>query len=121
MSAHHRHEKTDARATPLVLFGVGLAVFVVLSLAISVGMFRWMESAWDRKQKEAHPLAQTREVPDEPLLQVQARRDLDGYRQMQGDILNHYGWVSPQAGVVRIPIERAMDLIIEREELKSRQ
>jgi len=37
------------------------------------------------------------------------------------DILNSYGWITPQAGVVRIPIDRAMDLLIKRDELKSRE
>ena len=29
-------------------------------------------------------------------------------------LLNSYGWVDPKAGVVRIPIDRAMDLLLQK-------
>jgi hypothetical protein len=32
----------------------------------------------------------------------------------QEAILNSYGWVDKEAGVVRIPIERAIELTLER-------
>ena len=32
----------------------------------------------------------------------------------QNAILNNYGWVDKEAGVIRIPIERAIELTLER-------
>jgi hypothetical protein len=40
--------------------------------------------------------------------------DLQNYRDGQREQLESYGWVDKEGGVVRIPIERAMDLVIER-------
>ena len=34
--------------------------------------------------------------------------------QDEDSVLNHYGWVDPERGVVRIPIDRAIDVIATR-------
>ncbi|MCG8351097.1 MAG: hypothetical protein MI924_25285 [Chloroflexales bacterium] len=44
-------------------------------------------------------------------------RDIKGSDEAQ---LNGYGWVDQANGVVHIPIEAAMDLIIERDEIPVR-
>ena len=38
--------------------------------------------------------------------------DSTSLRQQQADQLNSYGWIDKSHGVVRIPIERAMDLLL---------
>jgi len=53
-------------------------------------------------------------LPPEPRLQVSAPKDLEQYKAAQGEILNSYGWVDQKAGIVRIPIERAMDILVQR-------
>ncbi len=52
--------------------------------------------------------------PPEPRLQVIPAQDLSEFRARQGEELHSYGWVEPAAGVVHIPIERAMELTLER-------
>ena len=49
-----------------------------------------------------------------PRLQVKPEADLAAFRAREDEELNHYGWIDRKAGVVRIPIERAMDLIAQR-------
>jgi hypothetical protein len=44
-----------------------------------------------------------------------AERGLTLHAQ-QREALEHYGWVDRDAGIARIPIERAMDLLIEQAE-----
>jgi hypothetical protein len=53
-------------------------------------------------------------LPPEPRLQVSAPKDLEQYKAAQGEILNSYGWIDQNAGVVRIPIERAMDILVQK-------
>ena len=55
--------------------------------------------------------ATTRTVPPEPRLQVTPSQDLDAIRKAEIDRLSSYGWVDRKAGVVHIPIERAIDLV----------
>jgi hypothetical protein len=40
--------------------------------------------------------------------------DMDTIRAEETDIMDKYGWVDPKARVVRIPIEDAMKLIVQR-------
>ena len=48
------------------------------------------------------------------VLQVKPEEDLRWMREHNATDLNGYGWVDQPAGVVRLPIDRAMDLIAER-------
>ena len=47
-------------------------------------------------------------------LEVNSLPVVEAYRERQKQLLSGYEWVNPQKGIVRIPIERAMDLVIER-------
>jgi hypothetical protein len=49
-----------------------------------------------------------------PHLQLAPPEDLGKFRTGEEAELNSYGWIDRTAGVVRIPIARAMDLILER-------
>jgi hypothetical protein len=62
----------------------------------------------------ASPTGTPTVVPPPPALQVQPWEDLQRYREQQGRILLSYAWIDRKAGVVRIPIERAMELVTER-------
>jgi hypothetical protein len=53
-------------------------------------------------------------LPPEPRLQVSAPKDLEQYKAAQDEILNSYGWVDQQAGIVRIPIDKAMDILVQK-------
>ena len=35
-------------------------------------------------------------------------------RQTEAALLDSYGWIDREAGIVRIPIERAMELLVEQ-------
>jgi hypothetical protein len=49
-----------------------------------------------------------------PNLQINPHDDLLALRAREETELNGYGWVDRSNGIVRIPIERAMDLLLER-------
>ncbi len=108
------YEKSDLKPKPIVLFAVMLTVVTILVFVASYGMIRFL-GWWDRARLEtpASPLA-TRTIPAEPRLQVKAPKDLQALRAAEQEVLTSYGWVSREAGVARIPIERAMQLVLER-------
>ena len=49
-----------------------------------------------------------------PRLEVDERSQLNSIRLAEENTLHSYGWVDEKAGTVRIPIERAMDLLVRR-------
>jgi len=53
-------------------------------------------------------------VPPEPRLQTTPREDLRELRAREEEILGSYGWVDKTTGVVRIPIDEAMKLTLQR-------
>ena len=59
-------------------------------------------------------------LPPEPRLQVSAPKDLEQYEAAQEEILNNYGWVDQKAGIVRIPIDRAMDILVQIDRVQHR-
>jgi hypothetical protein len=48
-----------------------------------------------------------------PMLETNERGQFHDFLLNQEDQLNSYGWVNKEAGVAHIPIERAMDLIVQ--------
>jgi hypothetical protein len=53
-------------------------------------------------------------TPPAPALEAQSGQTLDPYRAAEERKLNSYAWVDRSEGVVRIPIDRAMDLTAQR-------
>jgi hypothetical protein len=53
-------------------------------------------------------------MPPEPRLQPHPADEYQALRQHEDEVLNHYGWVDQKAGVVRLPIDKAMDILAKR-------
>jgi hypothetical protein len=106
----HSHETSDANIRNLIIFGVGLSLLVVGGLLVSGIVFHYFVGH-QGLGPPASPFENVRMLPPEPRLQVSAPKDLKQYKSAQEEILNSYGWVDQSAGVVRIPIERAMDIL----------
>ncbi|HZR20510.1 MAG TPA: hypothetical protein VFE51_24725 [Verrucomicrobiae bacterium] len=49
-----------------------------------------------------------------PRLQISPRLDLARFRSLEDEELTNYGWIDRTSGIVRIPIERAMELILQK-------
>jgi hypothetical protein len=60
------------------------------------------------------PKAQEANQFPTPRLEINERSQLDGKWINEEQALDTYGWVDQQAGVAHIPIDRAMDLIVQR-------
>jgi hypothetical protein len=107
------YETRDANTRAVLGF---LAVlFVVLNLVLfgSWRLFRYYTVA-DRPPEPASSFADERQIPPAPDLAVNGREDLlNSYAKQQQD-LEIYAWEDRKAGVVRIPIERAMDLLLKK-------
>jgi hypothetical protein len=93
-------------------------IFIVGIVAILVVVWGMYSFILDRKEAvdvSRTLVAPSAETPTEPLLQVSPRMEWRDFRKSQQDQLGSYGWVSREEGKVRIPIERAMELMAESE------
>jgi hypothetical protein len=123
MDEHHgpgqdrkpRHETYDANVRYVTYFAIAMVVAVVAGLLVSWGVLRYL-SSHQSLGPPASPLAKGRELPPPgaPRLQAHPRQDLDQYLSQQNEILNSYGIVDRKNGIVRIPIDRAMSLLLKQ-------
>ena len=112
--SHHEESDVDFRA--IITFGGGLLAVAVLVYVLISGIFRFFDSREGVKVAAEYPLAaaQGHREPPEPRLQTDPRQDMADLRAKEDDLLGSYGWVDKNAGVVRIPIDAAMKLTLER-------
>lgn len=116
MSGRVRHESSDI-SVAAVLGSGGILLAGGLAIAFVVWLLLHTLHVWSVPQATPEfPLAQSqaRRLPPEPRLQTNPRGDLLELRQKEDRILTSYGWVDRDAGIVRIPIERAMALTAAR-------
>jgi hypothetical protein len=120
MSGHDKksnggYEQRDANIRFLGFLIAGLGLLTVLGMVVSWLVFRGLDARYEAAQPPAPPLAEARPAaPPEPRLQMDPRGDLAAVRQQEAEALGGYGWVDRDAGIARIPIERAMELLAKR-------
>jgi len=116
-------------------FLIGLAIVGVVIYFIIVGMYSFLDKYEREQSSTASPLTTSRDISSRhidyapgqgdyvdkkfkdngaPMLEIDERTQLRQYLMNQENRLNSYGWVDEKAGVAHIPIERAMDLIVQR-------
>ena len=109
------HEESDVNIRAIFGFGGGLMAVAVVVLLVIYVLFGFFDGRERATVPAEYPLAaQADKVPPEPRLQEHPREDLSELRAREDEILTSYGWVDRNAGVVRIPIDAAMKLTLER-------
>jgi hypothetical protein len=107
------YEKRDANAKWLfgiVLFLAICGLIMHLVLAGVLGRMEKTPASADR-WSGANPISAK---PPPPNLQISSTADLKAFRAREERDLNTYGWVDKNAGIVRVPIARAMELVLQR-------
>lgn len=108
------YETRDVSVLGVGLFALGLVVSLCLIGLITAGLYQLFEAAHpllgSPSRIEIHP----RMIAPPPRLESNPAVDFEEFRAAEDAKLNSYGWVDTDAGIVRIPIERAMDLIVQR-------
>lgn len=115
-AAEVRHEQTDVNVRGVLSFAVALFVVGVVVHVLIALLFVFFNGRETRSQTVQYPLAveQEQRLPPAPRLQTNPRQDLLDMRAAEQEILTTYGWADKNAGVVRIPIDAAMKLTLQR-------
>ncbi len=107
------HEQTDVSIRPLAMFLTGLTVSLIITGGLMAWLFDLFESQAARNDPAPPPLTDPDANTPGPLLQVSPRQDLEVLRQREERLLHTTEWVNREAGIVRIPIDRAIELIAD--------
>lgn len=112
-SLERRHEQRDLGLG--ILFGILGGVIVLMAVAAG-GMVVFQNLAEERARRaESPPSPMIEEVsPPSPRLESAPGQVLGELRERERVQLQSYGWVDPEAGLARIPVERAMEIIARR-------
>jgi hypothetical protein len=122
---HEGFERQDLSSRGVFYFMAGLAVVALIIYLIVFGMYRFLDTYEKAHQPAVSPMvtppADTRAVTAEdtqsfpqPRLEENERNQLRDVIEDQDRKLAVYDWVDKEKGIVKIPIERAMDLIAQR-------
>ncbi len=108
------YERRDMSVRLIGTFLAGLIVTVIVVLLLMGWLFDYFQAREAQRDLPPSPLAEARQVPSGPILQVAPRQDLKAMRIEEDALLHSYGWVDQKTGIVRIPIDRAMKLLAQR-------
>jgi hypothetical protein len=106
------HESADVDVRRIALVAAGL---VAIAVVVHVALWFQMRGLWSARERALPPpvpVASARpEAPPEPRLQTSPEEDLRALRREEDEQLGSYGWVDRQAGIIRVPIDLAMELV----------
>lgn len=124
---HGGYEHEDLRASGIIYFLLSLLIVTLLCMFGIKGLYAYLDHRAKSSQPEVNPLvtnapSDTRHVPvgypqtvfPSPKLEEDERGQLNGILINEENTLYTYGWVDEKARTVHIPIERAMDLLVQR-------
>jgi hypothetical protein len=111
------YETTDIHVEPITKFMIGLVALMFIGMFLGWAAFRLLDfkQGMDYADLKSTKIQEVRRIPAGPLLQVTNHGDLVDYRAEEAkDVSGHATWLDKNAKVVRLPIERAIDLVSER-------
>jgi hypothetical protein len=108
----------------LVFLGI-LAATLTITYFSLMAMQRHLERKAEQRDELAERLGASKSVQSVrpyfpyPREQVNGQIDLQAFRAQEDAELQSYGWVNRTSGIVHIPIDRAMDLVVQRQEARQ--
>jgi hypothetical protein len=101
------YEKRDIRFSTIAKSFGGVAILLAIVALVCAGALRLLSSHFPAELRRPIP-------PPEPRLQADPVAELRLQRAEEDAVLGGYGWVDRSRGVIRLPIERAMALLLQR-------
>src|ERR1700691_5625071 len=124
---HGVYERQDLETSSILYFLLTILVATAICMGVLRGIFLYLDHREKASQPRVNPLitnvpADTRHIAPgypqsdfpSPRLEEDERGQLNGIIINEENELYSYGWVDEKAGTVHIPIDRAMELLVER-------
>lgn len=105
------YETRDIALNTLSRWLIGLFTFIAVATFGSLGLYKLLVPTYAETERVS-PLEHIRTYPPNPQLQARPKRDMIEYRAAEAKIEN--GYTKGDKGTVNLPIDRAIDLMVER-------
>lgn len=113
-SLARHYEQNDVSTRAIARFGIAIAIAVVVACTVLYFVMRLWTTQPLTPRMQFEPALVTPAVVPGPGLDAAPERTLELVRQRDRVRLQEFGWVDRDAGVVRIPIDAAMQLLVEQ-------
>ena len=109
----NNHDDRDLNVSGVTKAGLGIVAAVIGSAFLMWFLFdRFaLREAGRAPQPEPMVAANPQKLPPEPRLQPAPVADLATFRAEEDKVLNRYAVIDKANGIVRIPVERALELV----------
>jgi hypothetical protein len=107
------YETRDVNIRAILWLGAGTLLGAALVHVALWFLLERYETTAQRGDPVISPLTEEDSRPPGPNLQHESLNDYDTFKAAEEKTLNSYGWIDKQQGIVRIPVSRAMDLVLE--------
>jgi hypothetical protein len=111
--AIHRHEVHDAETRYVMIFIAVIAVTVALTMWISKGLFYYFVHH-EQAEAPAFTFPNAKTLPPSPELEPVPHVLLEKYLGEEQNELDGYGWVDRSQGIVHIPVDQAIQLVLQK-------
>ena len=108
-------ERTDVDVRAIVLLGIALVAIVAFCTVALLGLRAWLERDRAQHAGPSTAISALRRFAS-PRLEPAPRNDIIELNREKAAKLHRYRWIDRKAGVIQIPIERAMQLLTERQQ-----
>lgn len=131
------YESSDVKTGGIIVFLASMAVFVLVTAFLCYGIGAMINSHMNREDGPTNKWSQTENIrelgnmPSSPAMQDKVSELMqkfpaprlltdDGHESVadlharENVLLDHYSWIDRSKGTVRIPIDRAMELIAQQ-------
>jgi len=109
------YETKDIKARPLLIFVSGLTIMCICVFLTVHSLQKSITRDLVQERGADHPMAGQRTAPRGPLLQAHPTREIEELMVVEENTLSTFAWIDSQAGIVRLPIELAMQVYLERQ------
>ena len=106
------YESADIDLTPINKWMVALLVFVLVNTIIVIPIYLFLlpkSTVGDVTRFDKHPMPEST-----PVLQALPKVEMRDFHIEEQAKAEGYGWADKSKGEVRIPIEKAMELVVEK-------
>lgn len=113
-SPTHDHERSDAQVRPIAAFLVFMFFSVLFAYGVITILFEYFTQRHVSKYGNPVQFGMPGAQSGAPQLQVVPGLDLREMRAEEAEQLDGYGWVDQSQGLVHVPIEIAIDMLLEQ-------